>query len=39
MLYVGMRRAMFAFHIEDMNLYSINLLHLGSPKSWYVVPP
>ena len=34
MLYVGMRRAMFAFHVEDMNLYSINLLHLGQPKSW-----
>eukprot|EP00617_Octactis_speculum_P025403 CAMPEP_0185756392 /NCGR_PEP_ID=MMETSP1174-20130828/14823_1 /TAXON_ID=35687 /ORGANISM="Dictyocha speculum, Strain CCMP1381" /LENGTH=534 /DNA_ID=CAMNT_0028435335 /DNA_START=224 /DNA_END=1831 /DNA_ORIENTATION=+ len=39
MLYVGTWRAMFAYHVEDMNLYSINYLHMGAPKSWYSVRP
>jgi len=39
MLYAGQWAAMFAFHVEDMNLYSVNYLHCGAPKSWYSVPP
>jgi hypothetical protein len=39
MMYVGTWRAMFAFHCEDMDLYSINYLHQGAPKSWYSILP
>jgi jumonji domain-containing protein 2 len=39
MLYAGMWRAMFAFHVEDLDLYSINYLHTGAAKSWYSILP
>jgi jumonji domain-containing protein 2 len=38
-LYIGSWRTSFAFHVEDYNLYSTSFLHIGAPKTWYIIPP
>jgi len=39
MTYFGMWKSFFAWHKEDIDLYSVNYLHFGAPKMWYCVSP
>lgn len=38
-VYIGTSKTYFAFHIEDVLLVSLNYLHAGEPKIWYIIPP
>jgi [histone H3]-trimethyl-L-lysine9/36 demethylase len=38
-LYAGSWRSFFAWHTEDLDLHSVNYIHTGACKTWYVIPP
>lgn len=36
-LYIGGYGTMFGWHVEDLNMASINFNHSGAPKFWYSI--
>lgn len=38
-LFIGAWKTIFNWHIEDLDLSAINILHEGSPKVWYTIHP
>lgn len=38
-LFIGAWKTFFNWHIEDLDLSAINILHEGAPKVWYAVNP
>lgn len=38
-LYVGGYGTIFAWHTEDLDMNSINYMHYGATKLWYVISP
>lgn len=39
MTYFGTWRSFFGWHKEDCDLMSVNYLHMGAPKIWYIISP
>lgn len=37
-LYMGSWRSSFPMHTEDLDSYSVNILHFGAEKVWFFVP-
>lgn len=35
--YLGMLHSIFACHVEDLKMFSLNYLHWGAPKTWISV--
>lgn len=36
--YIGTEYSSFAWHTENVELFSVNFLHRGAPKIWYGIP-
>jgi len=34
---MGMKFSSFCFHVEDLFMYSINYMHVGEAKTWFIL--